>query len=81
MASSAPIVKSIIPTTSNTAPIKNAIKILVEIGAIVKLKKSTIAMMGNTAFNVSFNFSLNLERLSFNNIKRLSFIEIIDNAL
>ena len=70
---STPTLKNNIPIIRRIAPIKNVIKILGGIGAIVKHKRSTIARIGRTAFNVSESFSLNFERLKNNNIKRLSF--------
>ena len=58
--SSAPSVKNIIPMISSTAPNKNRSRMLGGMGAIVKLKSSTIPMIGATAFKASFNFSENL---------------------
>lgn len=43
----------------STAPTKKVSKILGGMGATVKHKRSTIAKIGNTAFNVSDNFSAN----------------------
>ncbi len=60
---SAPKVKNIIPTIRNTAPSRNASRIPGSSGAIVKHSTSTIAMIGSTAFRVSFSFSSNF---SFN---------------
>ena len=57
IASSAPRLKSIMPTISNTAPMRNAIRMLVGIGATVKHSSSTMPMIGSTAFSDSFNFS------------------------
>ena len=59
MESSAPNVKNIIPAIKNTAPSKNASKILGDTGAIVKHKSNTIPRIGRTAFKASFNFSCN----------------------
>ena len=72
MERSTPIEKSSIPTIRSTPPIRNAITILGEIGAMVKQSRSTIAMIGNTAFRVSTNFSLNFDLLILNNNRRLS---------
>ena len=54
---STPSVKNIIPTIRSTAPSRNASRIPGSSGAIVKHSASTIARIGSTAFNVSFNFS------------------------
>ncbi len=62
MASSAPREKNIMPTTSSTAPKRNAISTLVGSGAMVKLRISTMARMGSTAASDSCNFSLSLLR-------------------
>ena len=59
MASSAPRVNSIMPTTRSTAPNRNKSRMLGGTGAMVKLKSSTSPMMGSTAFNASSNFSAN----------------------
>jgi len=53
MDNSTPTLKSSIPTINKTAPIKNVIKILGGMGAIVKHNNKTIARMGKTAFIVS----------------------------
>ena len=53
--------KNNIHTISITAPTRNVIRILVGIGVIVKHNNNTIPRIGNTAFNVSDNFSLNLD--------------------
>ena len=60
MDNSAPSVKNIIPTMSSTAPNKNRSRMLGGMGAMVKLKSSTIPMIGATAFKASFNLSENL---------------------
>ena len=70
---STPTLKKSIPTINRIAPIKNVIKILGGIGAIEKHRSKTIARIGRTAFRVSESFSLNLERLKINYIKRLSY--------
>ena len=69
---STPTLKNNIPTIKRIAPIKNVIKMLGGMGAIEKHKSKTIARIGRTAFRVSVSFSLNFERLSNNNIQRLS---------
>ena len=74
--SSTPIEKSSNPTVRSTAPIKNAIKILGEIGAILKHSNITIANIGNTAFKISTDFSLIIVLLICNPIKRLSSIDL-----
>lgn len=58
---STPTLKNSIPIINNIAPIKKVISMLGGIGAIEKHSNSTIASIGMTAFNVSVNFSLNLE--------------------
>ena len=63
IAISTPSVKNIIPAIRSTAPSRNARRIPGSSGAIVKHRASTIAMIGSTAFNVSFSFSSNF---SFN---------------
>ena len=60
--SSAPSVKSIIPAINSTAPNKNKSRMLAGTGVIVKLSSTTIAIIGDTAFSDSFNFSVNLVR-------------------
>ena len=55
--SSTPRVKNIIPATKSTAPSKNAISMLGDIGAIVKQSTRTMPIIGITAFSASFNFS------------------------
>ena len=50
------------PTGNNNAPIRKVTIMLGGIGAIVKHNNSTIPKIGKTAFNVSENFSENLER-------------------
>ena len=57
MASSAPRVKNIMPTTSIAAPNRNKSRMLGGIGAMVKLNNNTIPMVGSTAISASFNFS------------------------
>jgi hypothetical protein len=71
---STPTLKNNIPIMSKIAPIRNVIKILGGMGAIVKHRSNTIARIGRTAFSVSDSFSLNFERLKNNYIKRLSFL-------
>lgn len=77
--SSTPTLKNNIPTMRRAAPIRNVIKILGGIGAMVKHKKRTIKSIGKTALRVSFSFSLNLDFILnvFNNTMRLSFKYII----
>lgn len=58
---STPTLKNSIPTINRTAPHKNVIKMLGGIGVMVKHNINTIASIGITAFNVSDNFSLNLD--------------------
>ncbi len=58
MASSAPSVKNIMPRISRTAPIRKHKRMLGEIGATEKHKKSTITMIGSTATNASRSFSM-----------------------
>ena len=50
---STPTLKSSIPTISRTAPMRNAIRILGGMGAVVKHRTRTIARIGKTAFRVS----------------------------
>ena len=65
IAISTPIVNSTIPAVSNAAPMRNAMRIPGETGAMDKHKINTIAMTGNTAFPVSFNFSWRFVRKNF----------------
>ena len=55
--SSAPRVKKIMPMTRSTAPNKNRSRIPGGIGAMVKLKEDTMAIIGRTAFSVLVSFS------------------------
>lgn len=75
IAISAPMEKNSIPTISMTAPSRNSIRISGEIGAMVKLKSSTIRIIGNTACGVSLDFSMSLER--FLNKGTNTFLRII----
>jgi len=63
---STPTLKRSIPKINMTAPIRNAIRILGGIGAIVKHNNKTIASIGKTAFKVSFNFSFIIDLLKCN---------------
>ena len=74
---SAPSVKNIIPTTRRIAPIIKAIRMPGGTGAIVKLNINTIAMIGTTASNDSFNFSDNFVRYKFNKYSCLSVLIIL----
>ena len=74
---SAPSVKNIIPTTRRIAPIIKAIRMPGGTGAIVKLNINTIAMIGTTASNDSFNFSDNFVRYKFNKYSGLSVLIIL----
>lgn len=58
---STPTLKNNIPMMSRAAPTRNVIKMLGGMGAMVKHSSKTMPRIGNTAFNVSENFSLNLE--------------------
>ena len=60
MASSAPREKNVMPTISRTPPIRNAMRILGGIGAMVKLSSSTMPIIGSTAFRDSSSFSCSL---------------------
>ena len=62
IASSAPKVKNIMPMIRRTAPNRNKSNMLGGIGAMVKLNRITIPIVGSTAIRASFNFSLNLFR-------------------
>ena len=57
IASSAPREKNVMPTTSMTAPKRNAVSTLVGSGVMVKLSSSTMHKMGATADRDSFSFS------------------------
>ncbi len=61
MERSTPRVKNTIPIVNRTAPIRNASKMLGEIGAIVKHNSKTMPTTGSTAFKVSFSFSRNFD--------------------
>lgn len=53
-------------------------------GAIVKLKINTITMIGTTASNDSFNFSINFVQYNFNNYPCLSaliFLQFSDYSI
>ena len=73
MDNSTPTLKNSIPIINRTAPIRNVIRILGGIGAMVKHSNSTMSKIGITAFRVSISFSLNLERKNNNDYQRLSF--------
>ena len=57
MDSSAPRLKNIMPRISRIPPKRNSRRIPEGRGAMVKLKRSTIPIMGRTAFNASLSFS------------------------
>ena len=63
IAVSAPRVNSPMPTISSAAPIKKAISVAVGRGATVKLKITTMAVMGTTEANASRIFSPRMVRL------------------
>ncbi len=62
MESSAPSVKNIMPRISSTAPIRKHRRMLGEMGATEKHKRSTMTMIGRTATNASRSFSMSLPR-------------------
>ena len=52
--------EKIMPATRSTAPNKNRSRIPGGTGAMVKLSRSTMPIIGSTAFHASFNFSVSL---------------------